>query len=116
VDSTDPTVSAANLAALEAILYGDENNDPRLPLPDEIDAILGTGVVEVTPVAPSFDEATDTITIPVNADVDYVNINTGDTLPDGPTVITEDTIVEARPTAGRTFSGTFVDRWLYEVA
>lgn len=116
VDSTDPSVSPANLAALEAILYGDENNDPRLPLPDEIDAILGTGVSEVTPLAPAYDEATDTLTVPVSADVDYFNLNTGDQLPDGPVVLTEDTIVEARPTAGRTFTGTFVNKWLFEVA
>lgn len=116
VDSTDPTVSAANLAALEAILYGDAVNDPRLPLPDEIASILGTGVINVTPVEPAFDPATDTITIPVTADVDYFNMNTGEVMPDGPTVITQDTIVEARPTAGRTFTGTFVDRWLFQIA
>lgn len=116
VDSTDPTVSAENLAALEDILYGDENNAPRLPLPHEIDAILGTGVVTVTPIKPAFNEATDTVTIPVTSDVDYVNLNTGETLADGPHVLTEDTVIEARPTAGRTFTGTFVDRWLYEVS
>lgn len=31
---------AAKLAALEAILYGTENADPRLPLPDEIKALM----------------------------------------------------------------------------
>lgn len=38
IDSTkvDPT----KLAAIEKILYGDENADPRLPLPDEIKSIM----------------------------------------------------------------------------
>lgn len=40
---------AAKLAALEAILYGTENADPRLPLPDEIKALMNpTGTVTLT--------------------------------------------------------------------
>ncbi len=116
VDSTDPTIDPDNLAALEAILYGDANTAPRLPLPDEIDEILSNGVVTTTPVEPAFDPATDTITIPVNADVDYYNVTDDEPLADGPTVITKDTVVEARPAPGRTFTGTYVDRWLYQVS
>lgn len=39
IDSTkcDPT----KLAALEAILYGSENAEPRMPLPDEVATIIG---------------------------------------------------------------------------
>lgn len=33
-------VDAEKLAALEAILYGDEDNEPRLPLPDEIATLM----------------------------------------------------------------------------
>lgn len=33
-------VDAVKLAALEAILYGSENEEPRLPLPDEIKTLL----------------------------------------------------------------------------
>lgn len=39
VDSTK--VDAAKLAALEAILYGSESEEPRLPLPDEIITLIG---------------------------------------------------------------------------
>lgn len=39
IDSTK--VSVANLAALEAILYGTEESEARLPLPDEIIELLG---------------------------------------------------------------------------
>lgn len=40
VDSTK--ANATKLKALEDILYGGENTDPRLPLPDEVVTILGT--------------------------------------------------------------------------
>ena len=38
IDSTK--VDAAKLAALEKVLYGSEDTDPRLPLPDEIKSIM----------------------------------------------------------------------------
>lgn len=41
IDSTK--VDAANLAALEAVLYGGENTTARLPLPDEVAQIVGGG-------------------------------------------------------------------------
>ena len=41
IDSTK--VSAEKLAALEAILYGDEKTEARLPLPDEIAALFADG-------------------------------------------------------------------------
>lgn len=41
IDSTK--VDADKLAALEAILYGSDEVEPRLPLPDEIATIMGSG-------------------------------------------------------------------------
>lgn len=41
IDSTK--VDADKLAALEAILYGDEENDARLPLPDEVRSLFAAG-------------------------------------------------------------------------
>ena len=38
IDSTKTT--AEKLAALEAILYGSDSAEPRLPLPDEVVTIL----------------------------------------------------------------------------
>lgn len=40
IDSTK--ANPTDLASLEKILYGDESNDPRLPLPDEIATIMST--------------------------------------------------------------------------
>lgn len=113
VDSNDPMVTPAGLAALELILFGSPGNEPRLPLPDEVDTILGAGVTSTLPVKPAFD-GVDEITIPVNATQDYY-VN-GAVVPDGPLTIEEDTVVEARPVAGSHFEGTFVTKWLYEVA
>lgn len=113
VDSTDPSVTPANLAALELILYGDDSNAPRLPLPDEVEEILGTGILTSTPVAPTFDDV-DEITIPATAGVVYYIDD--EVVASGAHTITEDTVVTARPAAGYKFTGTFVTAWLYEVA
>lgn len=40
IDSTK--VDAEKLAALEAIIYGSEDAEPRLPLPDEVVTLMGT--------------------------------------------------------------------------
>lgn len=40
IDSTK--VDASKLSALEAILYGNESTDPRLPLPNEIKTLMST--------------------------------------------------------------------------
>lgn len=44
IDSTK--VEASKLAALEAVLYGSESEEPRLPLPDEVLSIIGTASAE----------------------------------------------------------------------
>lgn len=113
VDSTDPAVDPDNLAALELILYGAPGVEPRLPLPAEVDSILGSGVLTTTPVAPGWD-GVDDITIPATTGVVY-SINGVDQTA-GIVNITVDTIVDARPAEGYTFTGTFVDRWLFDVA
>lgn len=45
IDSTK--VDAEKLAALEAILYGSDDTEPRLPLPSEIITLMGEVVAEV---------------------------------------------------------------------
>lgn len=54
VDST--RVDSDALARLEAILYGTDNTQPRLPLPDEIISILTTDVASFEVVVPSANE------------------------------------------------------------
>lgn len=73
VDSTK--VDAGDLATLEDILYGTVGDDPRLPLPDEVIAIFGAGVTAVAmgdfDNQPSFDGATNVVTLPAVAGVQW---------------------------------------------
>lgn len=65
IDSTK--VDADALAILEDILYGDEGEDPRLPLPEEVlDLFVGTttSVNMVGANAPTYDSGTHVITLP----------------------------------------------------
>lgn len=42
IDSTDPDVDPAGLQALEDVLYGNGATPAKLPLPDEVDTLLGS--------------------------------------------------------------------------
>lgn len=110
IDSTK--VDASALAALEQILYGDTGVDPALPLPATIITMFEGGVTVVTPTQPSFDGATETITIPSVVGVTYYI--DGVAVPAGPVVITEDTIVTARPNDGYVFAAGTDDDWFFD--
>lgn len=110
VDSN--AVSASALTALQNALYGTDGSDPRLPLPAEVLQILANTTVEVETVRPTFDSATDTITIPSVTGVVYLidgEVVTGNV------VITEDTVVKARPASGYRFTNTSDDDFTFEV-
>ena len=109
VDSTK--VSAATLAALEQILYGDTGVDPALPLPGTVVTMFAGGVTIVTPTQPAYNDATDTITIPTVVGVTYYINNVA--VPAGPIVITQDTVVTARPNDGYVFAAGVDDDWFY---
>jgi hypothetical protein len=108
IDST--RVDPDALALLEDILYGSAGGDPRLPLPAEVlDLFSGTTTVVET-VAPTYDVATDIITVPNTAGVVY-SIN-GNVVPAGPFgPIAADTVVTAAPAAGYEFTPTSDTDW-----
>lgn len=106
IDSTK--VSAAALETLEDFLYGTVGTDPSLPTPDAVIAIFAGTSTEAVPVAPSYDAGTDTITIPTVTGVTYY-IN--DVEVSGAVVITEDTVVTARPNTGYHFPEVVDDDW-----
>lgn len=116
IDSTDPDVDAGNLADLELVLYGTVGVDPRLPLPDEVEDILGTGILTVTPDMLAYTDGTDTIEYVAQAGVRYWREDTGaEILADVVlSVGLPALVVKATPADGYNFTGTFVDRWLYE--
>lgn len=113
IDSTK--VDAADLAALELILYGSEGVDPRLPMPDEVIALFAGSAAAVTPQVPTFDQGTDTITIPAQANVIYYidgEVVTGAVvLTPGQTVI-----VEAQPAPGYYFPAGVDNDWAFTAA
>jgi hypothetical protein len=96
------------------MLYGTSGTDPRLPLPEEVIAVFSGTVTQVTPVAPTYNSSTHTITIPTVTGVQY-SVN-GEVVLAGPLVITTDTIVEARPTVGHKFPAVTDDDWLFTYA
>lgn len=108
IDST--LVDADALATLEAILYGSPNSSPRLPLPTEVLDIFSTSSTVVETSAPTYDAATDLITIPAITGVVYMvdgeEVEAGDFGP-----ITETTVVQARPAPGYRFSETSDNDW-----
>ncbi len=108
IDSTK--VDAAALASLEAILYGTDGVEPRLPMPTEVVALFAGTVTVAVPTEPAFDSATNTITIPTVTGVVY-SIN-GEVVT-GSVVITEDTLVHAAPASGYEFPAVSDDDWLY---
>jgi hypothetical protein len=109
IDSTkvDPT----RLATLEGYLYGTSSEDPVMPLPADVIAMMTAPLTEATPVEPSFNSATDTITIPTVTGVVY-RID-GEPVT-GDVIITEDKLVTAHPATGYKFPAVVDTDWLFE--
>jgi hypothetical protein len=107
---TSTEVDAGALSTLEDRLYGTAGTDPSLPLPAEVIAMFTGTVAEVTPTVPTFDDATNTITIPTVTGVQYT-IN-GEVVT-GTVVIDQDTLVRADPTAGYKFPEVVDNVWMY---
>jgi hypothetical protein len=115
IDSTK--VDADNLAALEAILYGTDTDDPRLPQPDEVITILSTGETNVdlrlAANQPTFDAATGVITLPAVAGVQW-RVNGANRAAGAQPAIAAGASaeVEAVATAGNNLQGN--DNWTFE--
>lgn len=104
-------VDATALQTLKDALYGTVGTDPRLPLPSEIIAMFAGTVTEVAPTVPSFNQGTNTITIPSVTGVNYYINDVLQTA--GPVVITENTVVTAAPAQGYKFPAVTDNDWLY---
>lgn len=110
IDSTK--ADAAALGTLMDALYGTAGTDPRLPLPGEVISMFSGTVTEVAPTAPTYNNATHTLTIPTVTGVNYY-INDVLQTP-GPQTITEDVVVTAAPAAGYKFPAVTDDDWLID--
>lgn len=108
IDSTK--VDAADLAALELILYGSTGVAPRLPLPDEVVALFAGTAAEARPSVPTF--ANNTITIPNDSDTLYYidgELVNGSV----PVEVGETVVVTAAPVPGNYFSDGTDDDWSF---
>jgi hypothetical protein len=112
VDSSK--VDPAKLAILEAQLYGDADNDPSMPLPGDVIAMMSGVITVVTASAPAYNSGTHTITIPTVTGVRYTV--DGEDVAAGALVITEDTVVKAYPQTGYKFPPVHDDDWFYDFA
>jgi hypothetical protein len=109
IDSSKADASA--LAELENLLYGTVGSDPELPAPADVIALFAGTTIEAVPAAPTYNDATDTITIPTVTGVVY-KIN-GEVVAAGAVVITEDTVVTADPAPGYRFPAVSDDDWFF---
>lgn len=112
IDST--LVDATALATLEGILYGTAGADPRLPQPAEVLSLFSGTITTAETVAPAYNAATHTITIPTQTGVQY-EID-GAVVAPGPVVITEDTVVTAVPAPGFEFDNASDTDWTFRLA
>jgi len=109
IDSTK--VDSVKLAALELVLFGDVAVDPRLPLPAEVFTLIGTVLIDATPVMPVYVLGTHTITIPTTTGIDYTI--DGVIKAAGPVVTTKDTTVIAVPKVGYKLKAGVDDDFFY---
>jgi hypothetical protein len=108
-------VDPAKLAILEGYLYGSPGDDPMMPSPADVITIMASALVSATPTEPTYNSATDEITIPAITGVEYY-IN-GELVPSGETgPITANTLVKARPATGYKFPVPTATEWLIEFA
>ena len=115
IDSTK--VDAAKLASLEDILYGTVADNPRLPQPDEVITLVGTGVTQVdmnlAANQPTFNNGTGVVTLPavtgVQWQVDGADVAAG---AQPAIAVGETAYVSAVETAGYNLVGD--SDWAYE--
>ena len=113
IDSTK--VDATALAALEELLYGTSGADAELPLPGDVIALFEGTVTEVETSAPTYNAATDIVTIPAVTGVVY-RVD-GEVVPSGAYgPITEDVVVTAEPADGYSFTDTSDEDWTINFA
>lgn len=109
IDSTE--VNAGNLAALETILYGADLINPMLPMPNDVIALFG-GAIMVTPAEPTYNSATDSLTIIATTGATYYN--NGNVITAGTYVITTDAHVTVTANAGYYINPNVDNDWFFD--
>lgn len=99
----------------------ESSDEPRDPHPPFTERTPGSpeALSAVNPTVPTFNTATDTITIPTETGVRYYNVTNPAApvlLPAGGVVITVVTTVEARPDEGYRIPTATTKQWVYDPA
>lgn len=96
-------------------LYGTDITDPRLPLPDEVIALFGGSVTEVTATAPTWNATTGVATIPSVTGVRYRRADTNAVVTGTTTAIASGAsiIFTAETLPGYVFSEFSDDDWSF---
>ncbi len=114
IDSTKVDPDA--LADLEEILYGTSTDDPRLPLPDEVIGLVGTGTVDVNMTLsanqPTFNEGTGVITLPAVTGVQW-KVSGQNRAPGAQTALADGASATVRATALSGYNLQGDDTWTY---
>jgi len=100
----------ADVETLREFLYGTAGTDPSLPNPAAVVALFSGSVATVTPTEPTYDNATNTMTVPSITGVNY--FMDGEQLAAGPVVLTANKIITAAPATGYKFPANVDDDWL----
>lgn len=104
-------VNATALATLEDALYGTAGTNPHLPTPVEVLAMFAGSITQATPTAPTYTNSNHTIVIPTTTGVEYL---IDGVVVSGSVVITQDTVVTSRATAGYRFPAVVDDDWFFD--
>lgn len=115
VDSTK--VAADALADLEAILYGDESTEPRLPLPDEVyDLFTGTTTdvdLGVPANQPTYNSSTHVVTLPSVTGVQW-KINGVNKSPGAQPALTVGQVANVEAVAASGYRVTGDEDWTFD--
>ena len=113
IDSTK--VNAANLQALEDLLYGTAGTEAQLPLPSDVLDLFSVAPTAVTTQAPTFNAGTGVITLPAVTGVVYRRSDTN-AIVSGTVTIAESgksLTIRAVPAATYTFTAASDDDWTF---
>jgi hypothetical protein len=114
IDSTK--VADDDLTALEDILYGTADDDPRLPLPAEVIGLVTTGLttVDLTVAAaqPTFNEGTGVITLPNVTGVQW-KVGGANRAPGAQTALGEGATATVRATAQEGYNLEGDETWTF---
>lgn len=110
-------IASTALTAIENALYGTAGTNPRLPLPDELIALVAAGAPPAAgpPAAPTYTSGTHTIAVPSTANIVYRRADTNAVVTGTNIVLTVGQVltIKAAPASGYQFAAGSDDDWTF---